>query len=108
MTQSLFDEGFEDDLDIHEAYDLLFKESLKLKKINRFVFKKLNDLELKKERFVAKFEDSTRSVNELKVEKESFEIKVKTLTSDLEKSNIQFFSFSSGFEKIDNIMQMLI
>lgn len=44
------EEDSEDEQDIHEAYDLLFKRSLMLKKINRAVLKKVNELELERER----------------------------------------------------------
>lgn len=36
--------------------------------------------------------------------KDSLENKVKTLVNDLEKSNVQFLSFSSGSKKLDNIL----
>lgn len=82
-------------MDIHEVYDQLYKENIKLHKVNRLVFKKLNELELEKERLIGKLEESTRGLDELSVEKEFLEVNVKTLMSDLGKSNIQLQSFSS-------------
>lgn len=40
-----FQEDTEDEIDIYEAYQLLFKESLKTKKINNSMFKKVDKLE---------------------------------------------------------------
>lgn len=37
-----------DDKDIHEAFDQLYVESLKLKKVNSSALKRLHELELKK------------------------------------------------------------
>lgn len=79
----------------------MFEECPKLKKVNRFTFKKLNNLKLEKESLVAKLEESTRILNELRVEKESLDIiKVKSLMSNLEKSNTQLQYFSTDLRKL--------
>lgn len=43
--------------DIQQAYDQLFEDNLKLKKLNRFAFKKLYDLKFENERLVIKLGD---------------------------------------------------
>ncbi|XP_022867779.1 uncharacterized protein LOC111387454, partial [Olea europaea var. sylvestris] len=96
----------EDDIDIHEAYQLLFKESLKIKKINKALFKKVDELEREKERHASNLQNSLKSVSELKCVNEKFEDKVKTLTSELEKSNAHLQTFISGTKKLDDILGM--
>lgn len=49
-----------DERDKHDAYDQLFKESLKLKNVIKPVCKKLHDLELENEILVDKLEESTK------------------------------------------------
>ncbi|XP_022895332.1 uncharacterized protein LOC111409522 [Olea europaea var. sylvestris] len=74
----------EDDIDIHEAYQLLFKE--------------------KKERHASNLQNSLKSVSELKCVNEKLEDKVKILTSELEKSNAHLQTFISGTKKLDDIL----
>lgn len=75
-----------------------------MKKINRAVFKKVNELELERERLISYLQESTKSLSELRLVNENLDAKVKTLTSDLEKSNIQHHSFMSGSKKLDNLL----
>ncbi|XP_022895355.1 uncharacterized protein LOC111409547 [Olea europaea var. sylvestris] len=73
----------EDDIDIHEAYQLL-----------------------EKERHASNLQNSLKSVSELKCVNEKLEDKVKTLTSELEKSNAHLQTFISGTKKLDDILGM--
>lgn len=73
--------------DIYEAFDELFEESIKLKKVNSSPFEKLHEFKLENESLKVKLEESIRKLNKLRVEKEPLEIKA--LTSDLEKSSAQ-------------------
>ncbi|XP_022876710.1 uncharacterized protein LOC111394893 [Olea europaea var. sylvestris] len=68
----------EDETDIHEAYQFLFKESLKIKK----------------------------NLSEVKCVNEKLEDRVKTLTCELEKSSTQLQSFMSGTKKLDDLLGM--
>lgn len=49
------EEDYEVAVDIRKAYEQLFRESLKVKKINRVVLKKVNKLELKREKLISDF-----------------------------------------------------
>ncbi|XP_022870546.1 uncharacterized protein LOC111389800 [Olea europaea var. sylvestris] len=55
----------EDDIDLQEAYQLLFKESLKIKKVNKALLKKVDKLEREKEKLGSKLQDSLKSGSEL-------------------------------------------
>ncbi|XP_022852677.1 microfibrillar-associated protein 1-like [Olea europaea var. sylvestris] len=55
----------EDDIDLQEAYQLLFKESLKIKKVNKALLKKVDELEREKEKLGSKLQDSLKSGSEL-------------------------------------------
>ncbi|XP_022860710.1 microfibrillar-associated protein 1-like [Olea europaea var. sylvestris] len=77
----------EDDIDLQEAYQQLFKESLKIKKVDKSLLKKLDELEREKEKLGGKLQESLKSGSELKCVNEKLEDKVKSLTSELEKSN---------------------
>jgi molecular chaperone GrpE (heat shock protein) len=101
-------EKSEEEYDIHESYRELFEESLKIKKVNKTVLKKVNELERERERekLIGDLHDSTKNLNELKLVNENLETKVKSLTSDLEKSYNQFHSFMSGMHKLDNLLGM--
>ncbi|XP_022868003.1 uncharacterized protein LOC111387662 [Olea europaea var. sylvestris] len=96
----------EDETDIHEAYQLLFKESLKIKKVNKALFKKVDELEREKERLTNDLHVSSKNLSELKCVNEKLEDRVKTLTCELEKSNIQLQSFMSGTKKLDDPLGM--
>ncbi|XP_022891620.1 uncharacterized protein LOC111406424 [Olea europaea var. sylvestris] len=54
----------EDDIDLQEAYQLLFKESLKIKKVNKALLKKVDELEREKEKLGSKLQDSLKSVGD--------------------------------------------
>lgn len=76
-----------------------------MRKVNRYTFKKWNNFKLGKERLVAKYEESIRSMNELRVEKEPvYDVVVKSLMSDLEKLNAKLRAFSNISKNIDNMM----
>ncbi|XP_022849834.1 uncharacterized protein LOC111371915 [Olea europaea var. sylvestris] len=96
----------EDEIDIHEAYQLLFKKSLKIKKVNKALFKKVEELEREKEKITYDLEVSSKNLNDLKCVNERLEERVKTLTCELEKSNTQLQSFVSGTKKLDNLLGM--
>ncbi|XP_022858736.1 girdin-like [Olea europaea var. sylvestris] len=100
------EEESEDEIDIHETYQLLFKESLKIKRVNKAMLKKVDELERKKERLAGDLQDSSKNLSELRCVNEKLEVKVRTLTSDLEKSNTQLQSFLSGTKKLDNLLGM--
>ncbi|XP_022849862.1 uncharacterized protein LOC111371947 [Olea europaea var. sylvestris] len=72
----------EDDIDLQEAYQLLFKESLKIKKVNKALLKKVDELEREKEKLGSKLQDSLKSGSELKC------------------------TFISGTNKLDNLLGM--
>ncbi|XP_022889006.1 uncharacterized protein LOC111404428 [Olea europaea var. sylvestris] len=58
----------EDATDIHEAYQLLFKESLKIKKVNKAIFKKVDKLERKNEKItndLQSFMSGTKKLDDL-------------------------------------------
>ncbi|XP_022857366.1 uncharacterized protein LOC111378405 [Olea europaea var. sylvestris] len=55
----------EDDIYLQEAYQLLFKESLKIKKVNKALLKKVDELEREKEQLGSKLQDSLKSGSEL-------------------------------------------
>ncbi|XP_022870995.1 uncharacterized protein LOC111390222 [Olea europaea var. sylvestris] len=55
----------EDDIYLQEAYQLLFKESLKIKKVNKALLKKVDELEREKEKLGSKLQDSLKSGSEL-------------------------------------------
>ncbi|XP_022862077.1 uncharacterized protein LOC111382364 [Olea europaea var. sylvestris] len=95
-----------DDIDIQEAYQLLFKESLKIKKVNKTLLKKVDELEREKEKLASNLQDSLKSGSELKCVNEKLEDKIKTLTIELEKSNVHLQTFISGTKKLDNILGM--
>ncbi|XP_022843115.1 uncharacterized protein LOC111366633 [Olea europaea var. sylvestris] len=96
----------EDDIDLQEAYQQLFKESLKIKKVNKSLLKKLDELEREKEKLGGKLQESLKSGSELKCVNEKLEDKVKSLTSELEKSNAHLQTFISGTKKLDNLLGM--
>ncbi|XP_022862783.1 uncharacterized protein LOC111382965 [Olea europaea var. sylvestris] len=96
----------EDGTDMHEAYQLLFKESLNIKKVNKVLFKKVDELEREKERLTNDLQVSSKDLSELKCVNDKLEDKVKTLTCELEKSNIQLQSFMSGTKKLDAMLGM--
>ncbi|XP_022872302.1 uncharacterized protein LOC111391337 [Olea europaea var. sylvestris] len=96
----------EDEIDIQEAYQLLFKESLRIKKVNKVLLKKVDEFEREKEKLASNFQDSLKSGSELKCVNEKLEEKIKTLTSELEKSNAHLQTFVSGTKKLDNILEM--
>ncbi|XP_022858916.1 uncharacterized protein LOC111379711 [Olea europaea var. sylvestris] len=73
----------EDDINIHEAYQLL-----------------------EKEKHASNLQNSLKSASELKCVNEKLEDKVKTLTSELEKSNAHLQTFISGTKKLDDILGM--
>ncbi|XP_022841852.1 uncharacterized protein LOC111365529 [Olea europaea var. sylvestris] len=96
----------EDDIDLQEAYQQLFKESLKIKKVNKSLLKKLDELEREKEKLGGKLQESLKSGSELKCVNEKLEDNVKSLTSELEKSNAHLQTFISGTKKLDNLLGM--
>lgn len=73
-----------DEEEIREAYNQLFNESLKIKKTNKVVFMKINELELEKERLIHSLQESNFYLSKLYSMNKSLEIKVKNLMSDLE------------------------
>ncbi|XP_022867631.1 uncharacterized protein LOC111387312 [Olea europaea var. sylvestris] len=95
-----------DNIDLQEAYQQLFKESLKIKKVNKSLLKKLDELEREKEKLGGKLQESLKSGSELKCVNEKLEDKVKSLTSELEKSNAHLQTFISGNKKLDNLLGM--
>ncbi|XP_022895268.1 uncharacterized protein LOC111409455 [Olea europaea var. sylvestris] len=95
----------EDEMDIHEAYQLLFKESLKIKKVNKALFKKVNELEREKEKITYDLQVSSKSLSKLKCVNEKLEDRVKTLTCELEKSSTQLQSVSET-KKLDDLLGM--
>lgn len=105
-TTNFSQEESDDEENLQEAYDKIFEESLKLKKQNWSIFKKLHVFQLEKEGLLANLEESTCSVNELNVENKSLENKVKTLVNKLDKSNAQLRTFSSGSKKLDNLLRL--
>ncbi|XP_022850563.1 pentatricopeptide repeat-containing protein At2g22410, mitochondrial-like [Olea europaea var. sylvestris] len=74
--------------------------------VNKVVFKKVNALELDRERLVNELQESTTSLSELKLVKEILKAKVKTLTSDLVKSNTQIHLFLSASQKLDSLLRL--
>ncbi|XP_022891832.1 uncharacterized protein LOC111406675 [Olea europaea var. sylvestris] len=96
----------EDETDIHEAYQLLFKESLKIKKVNKALFKKVDELERENEKITNDLQVSSKNLSELKCINEKLEDRVKTLTNELEKSSTQLQSFMSGTKKLDDLLGM--
>ncbi|XP_022891807.1 girdin-like [Olea europaea var. sylvestris] len=99
-------DDIEDETDIHEVYQLLIKENLKIKKVNKALFKKVDELEREKERLTNDLQVSSKNLSELKYVNEKLEDKVKTLSCELEKSNIQLQSFMSGTKKLDDQLGM--
>ncbi|XP_022891908.1 uncharacterized protein LOC111406762 [Olea europaea var. sylvestris] len=95
----------EDETDIHEAYQLLFKESLKIKKVNKTLFKKVDKLERENEKITYDLQVSSKNLNELKCVNEKLEDRVKTSTCGLEKSSTQLQSFVSGTMKLDDLLR---
>ncbi|XP_022862353.1 uncharacterized protein LOC111382568, partial [Olea europaea var. sylvestris] len=59
----------EDDIDLQEAYQQLFKESLKIKKVNKALLKKVDELEREKEKLGSKLQESLKSDNLLGMNK---------------------------------------
>ncbi|XP_022883408.1 uncharacterized protein LOC111400215 [Olea europaea var. sylvestris] len=96
----------EDETNIHETYQLLFKESLKIRKVNKALFKKVDELEREKEKITYDLQVSSKNLSELKCVNEKLEDRVKTLTCELEKSNAQLQSFVSGTKKLDDLLGM--
>lgn len=96
----------EDEKDIQEAYQLLFKESLRIKKVNKALLKKVDELEREKEKLASNLQESLKNGSELKCVNEKLDDKIKTLTSELEKSNAHLQTFVSGTKKLDNILGM--
>ncbi|XP_022856135.1 uncharacterized protein LOC111377295, partial [Olea europaea var. sylvestris] len=96
----------EDGIDLQEAYQQLFKESLKIKKVNKALLKKVDELEREKEKLGSKLQESLKSGSELKCVNEKLEDKVKSLTSELEKSNAHLQTFISGTKKLHNLLGM--
>ncbi|XP_022866024.1 uncharacterized protein LOC111385832 [Olea europaea var. sylvestris] len=86
--------------------DKLFKESLKIKKVNEALLKKVDELEREKEKLGSKLQESLKSGSELKCVNEKLEDKVKSLTSELEKSNAHLQTFINGTKKLDNLLGM--
>ncbi|XP_022890228.1 uncharacterized protein LOC111405526 [Olea europaea var. sylvestris] len=99
-------DDLEVEADIHEAYQLLFKESLKIKKVNKALFKKVDKLEREKEKITYDLQVSSKNLSELKCVNEKLEDMVKILTCELEKSNTQLQSFVSGTKKLDDLLGM--
>ncbi|XP_022877011.1 uncharacterized protein LOC111395259 [Olea europaea var. sylvestris] len=52
----------EDNIDIQKAYQLLFKESFKIKKVNKALLKKVDELEREKERLASNLQNSLKIV----------------------------------------------
>ncbi|XP_022866044.1 uncharacterized protein LOC111385848 [Olea europaea var. sylvestris] len=96
----------EDETDIHETYQLLFKESLKIKKVNKALFKKVDEFEREKEKITYDLQVSSKNLSELKCVNEILEDKVKTLICELERSNTQLQSFVNGTKKLDDLLGM--
>ncbi|CAI9786174.1 unnamed protein product [Fraxinus pennsylvanica] len=63
-------------------------------------------LETRAKNLTSELEKSSRRVSELTIEKETLDIQVKNLLCDLEYSKSQLLAFSSGSEKLDNILGM--
>ncbi|XP_022861288.1 uncharacterized protein LOC111381706 [Olea europaea var. sylvestris] len=106
VESNKFGDDSEDETDIHEAYQLLFKESLKIKKVNKALFKKVDELERENEKITYDLQVSSKNLSELKYVNEKLEDTVKTLTCELEKSNTQLQSFVSGTKKLDDLLGM--
>lgn len=64
----------------------MFRESLKIKKVNKALLTKVDKLVREKERLIGDLQDSSKNLSELRYVNEKLENEVKTLTSDLEKS----------------------
>ncbi|XP_022859009.1 uncharacterized protein LOC111379803 [Olea europaea var. sylvestris] len=75
-------------------------------KINNALFKKVDELERKKEKITYDLQVSSKNLSELKCVNEKLEDRVKTLTCELEKSNTQLQSFVSGTKKLDDLLGM--
>ncbi|XP_022841857.1 uncharacterized protein LOC111365533 [Olea europaea var. sylvestris] len=106
VESNKFGDDSEDETDIHEAYQLLFKESFMIEKVNKALFKKVDELEREKEKITYDLQVSSKNLNELKCVNEKLEDKVKTLTCELEKSSTQPQSFVSGTKKLDDLIGM--
>ncbi|XP_022872986.1 uncharacterized protein LOC111391932 [Olea europaea var. sylvestris] len=85
VESNKFGDDSEDETDIHEAYQLLFKESLKIKKVNKTLFKKVDELEREKEKITYDLQVSSKN---------------------LKKSSTQLQSFVSGTKKLDDLLGM--
>lgn len=92
--------------DIRAIYQELYEESLKIKKSNIALLRKLDLLEREKEKLSSELQDSAKNLSEVMCKNERLEETVKTLLSDLEKSNSQLEAFSSGTKKLDSILGM--
>ncbi|XP_022841840.1 uncharacterized protein LOC111365516 [Olea europaea var. sylvestris] len=82
------------------------EESLKIKKVNKALFKKLDELEREKEKITYDLQVSSKNLSELKCVNEKLEDRVKILTCELEKSSTQLRSFVSGTKKLDDPLGM--
>lgn len=78
-SDDLLDEESDDEEVLQFAYNSVFEESLKPKKMSLATNKKLKNLEKEKADLLTKFCDQARLVDELKDSKSSLETKVKSL-----------------------------
>lgn len=61
-----FEKECEEELVIHKAYQLLFKESVKIKKVNKALLRKVIELKRETERLVSDLKDSSKTQGKLK------------------------------------------
>jgi hypothetical protein len=75
--------------DLQVAYTKLFEECIKLKKLNKKTFTELNEVELEKESFLVKRNDSYALNNKLKLDIIVLNDKSKLLENELNESKDQ-------------------
>jgi hypothetical protein len=88
-------EGESEEDDLQAAYNNLFVEFTKLKKLNKKTFKKLNEIELEKENLLVTLDDSRALNCKLELDIAELNEKNKSLENALTESKDQLNKFSS-------------
>ena len=101
LVESKFEKMDEQD-DIHTTYAKVYKVSEKHEKLYRLTTKKLSDVELEREEFSTKFDESNQTIGVLRFENNFLDEKIKKLEAELFQVRAQLERTSSA--KLDEML----
>ena len=97
-------EKMNDQDDIHTTYEKLYKLSEKFEKLYRLTTKKLNDVELDRDKLSTKFDEANQTIGELRFENNFLAEKTKKLEAKLFQVRAQLERTSSA--KLDEMLSL--